>query len=273
MLTMAVEGNSEGFRHQKSRWKSVEIALVAILMIAPTIAGCEGDKAGTASADRSDTIASQQKEKAANSVSDVVAWFRTMREVDEMAHEAARHSDFERALEIWRNSAGDSNQFSMASLCLFHMSESTPVMYRDYDEGFKICSSLAIDDFTMAQYALGRMYWAGFGVEKNHTTALYWFNAAAEGGDAESQYFTGLAYLSGNGLPKDLVLGYKWLNLAAGSGFEKAVEARDAAASLLTRSELSEAQKLTRSYAPRPVQRRDFAKDCSKWVAQGQKSY
>lgn len=274
MLTTAVEGNSRGFGRQKSRReKSVALALALILMIAPTMSGCESDSASTASVDRRDTVTIQQKDKTDDNVSDTVTCFKTMMEVNKMAEEAERRAEYDRALDIWRKSAKDGNQFSELSLCVFHMSQSTPVRYRDHDEAFDVCSSLAVDGLPSMQYVLARMYAAGVGVEKNMSTALYWFKEAAEGGDETSQYFTGLAYLSGNGLPKDLVLGYKWLNLAAGNGVEKAVEARDAAASLLTRSELSEAQKLTRAYAPRPPQGRDFDKNCSKWLAQGQKSY
>jgi hypothetical protein len=204
------------------------------------------------------------------SLQDLNTCIDTMREVDEMGHAAARRGDFERALQIWRASSSDGNENSQTSLCIFHMMETTPTIYRDHDEGFDICSSLALDGAAGAQYVLARMYGAGIGVEKDETKALYWFNRAAEGGDEQAQFTVGLSYLAGTGVPKDLVLAYKWLNLAAGNGVEKAHEWRDLVASSLTRSELSEAQTLTRSYTPHPISGRDI---CSKWLAQRQEFY
>jgi uncharacterized protein len=269
-----MQATQGAFDTRSCRWvKPVDITFTLTLMIAPAISGCESDKVATESADRTPAITSQHRDETTSSADDAVTCLKTWKDVDEMAYQAVDQSNFDRALNIWRQSARDGNQLSELSLCLFHMSQSTPVRYRDYDEAFDICSSLAVGGFSSMQYILAKMYGAGVGVEKDKSTALYWFNQAAQGGDETSQYITGLAYLTGNGLPKDFVLAYKWLNVAAGNGVEKAVEARDVAASLLTRSELSEAQKLTRDYEPRLPQGHDFEKDCSKWLAQGQKSY
>ena len=51
-------------------------------------------------------------------------------------------------------------------------------------------------------------------------------------------------------MPQDFVLAYMWLNLAAARGFGVAAMDRDRVARVMTRSDISEAQRLTREWQP-----------------------
>jgi uncharacterized protein len=99
------------------------------------------------------------------------------------------------------------------------MTDTTPARYRDENEAY-ILFRTSGNGFSGMQYILARMYMSGIGVERNAAQARYWFENAAEGGDADAQFILGLLYSAGRGAPRDLVLAYKWFNLAAAKGFE-----------------------------------------------------
>jgi len=52
-------------------------------------------------------------------------------------------------------------------------------------------------------------------------------------------------------VPKDLVSAYMWSNLGAAQGQENAKTLRDALEKLMTRSQIEEAQRLTREWKPK----------------------
>jgi TPR repeat protein len=156
--------------------KPSETALALILVTAPLLVACGSEELATG---ETSLVPNQEDHDDDYALRDLRLCLETMKEVDEIAHAAAHRGDFDRALKVWRGSARDGNVFSWGSLCIIHMSQSTPTRYRDYNEGFEACSSLALEDNATAQYALGRMYGAGLGVEKNETEALYWFKEAA----------------------------------------------------------------------------------------------
>ncbi len=108
-----------------------------------------------------------------------------------------------------------------------------------------------------AQVSLGYMYVQGRGVSQDYTEALRWFRQAAEQGDARAQIKLGAMHALGQGVPQDHVQAHKWFNLAA-SRFssseqelrDKAVQARNGVASLMTPAQIAEAQRLMREWQP-----------------------
>ncbi len=75
------------------------------------------------------------------------------------------------------------------------------------------------------------------------------FEAAAEAGDPAALYDLGLIYSTGqDGAPNDYVVAHKWFNLAALRGYEPARVERAEVAQLMTRQEISEAQRLAREW-------------------------
>lgn len=81
--------------------------------------------------------------------------------------------------------------------------------------------------------------------------AAKWFQKAAEGGDWYSQYDIGVAYESGLGVIRDRVAALKWHYLSASHGIARAKLAADRLETILTRSQIAEAESLAKSFTPR----------------------
>ena len=75
-----------------------------------------------------------------------------------------------------------------------------------------------------AQYCLGRCYYDGNGVSRDHTQATQWFRKAAEQGHADAQHWLGLLYYRGHGAPMDHTQASQWFRKAAAQGLHYAQE-------------------------------------------------
>ena len=100
----------------------------------------------------------------------------------------------------------------------------------------------------LAEFNLGLKYSTGEGVPLDEVEAARWFRLAAEQGHLGAQEFLGTMYWIGKSVPQDYVQSHMWLNLAAsrltGEDLEKAVEARDSVAQMMTHAQIAEAQAL-----------------------------
>ncbi len=107
----------------------------------------------------------------------------------------------------------------------------------------------------LADEWIGRMYYLGRGVPQDYVLAAKWFREAAEHGNAESQVLLGGMYMNGQGVPQDYVMAHMWFNLASagltGEARDAAANARDQIASLITPSQVAEAQRLAREWRPK----------------------
>lgn len=182
--------------------------------------------------------------------SDFIKCFKSLDQEAKQAESAMDQGDFADALRIYREAADRGNRFASLGLCIFHLSGRIPEALRDYAEAFKICQRQALNDNSVAQHILGRIYLGGLGVSQNETEAMYWFRQAASQGDKESQYVLGLAHVTAKGVPRDFVSAYMWLNLAAAAGQKDARQTLDTVSRLLTRAEITDAQRLTRQWKP-----------------------
>ena len=68
---------------------------------------------------------------------------------------------------------------------------------------------------------------------------------AADQRNAGAQYNLGSMYAKGYGVAEDYVEAYKWSNLAAALGNKRAAELKKVIATLMTRAQIAEAQKLS----------------------------
>ncbi len=94
-----------------------------------------------------------------------------------------------------------------------------------------------------AQNELAFLYYVGRGVPQNFKTSFKWFEKAAEGGLAVAQYNVGIMWYTGNGVEKqDLIQAYTWLSLAAANGHQDASAASKYLETILSASELKQAQ-------------------------------
>jgi hypothetical protein len=108
-----------------------------------------------------------------------------------------------------------------------------------------------------AQHNLGLMYVNGEGVPKNAAKAVEWFQKAAAQGDVKAQAFLGATYAKGEGVPNDWVLAYAWINLAAAQGDEGVKKLRDSITFTLNSAQRAEAERLSSSWKPGQVLRRE----------------
>ena len=107
-----------------------------------------------------------------------------------------------------------------------------------------------------AQFNLGLMYDLGRGVPQDYAQAVKWYRLAANQGYASAQANLGNMYYLGQGVPKDYVLAYMWRNLAAAGASdadirELAVKARDALATMMTPTQVTKAQRMSREWRPK----------------------
>ncbi|KAI8597952.1 hypothetical protein EDD21DRAFT_310072 [Dissophora ornata] len=75
----------------------------------------------------------------------------------------------------------------------------------------------------IAQYNIGHMYYSGWGVEPNYTTAKEWFQRAADLKYGEAEYAIGTMYHYGRGETKDLDKAIDWYKKAMRHGAQDAV--------------------------------------------------
>ena len=146
-------------------------------------------------------------------------------------------------------------------------------MYRDghgvpqnYAEALKWFRKAANQGYDNAQLDLGFLYAHGDGVPQDYIEAAKWYRKAAEQGNAGGQGDLGFLYAHGDGVPQDYVQAYLWLNLAVPQFTDKkdrdiAVKGRDWVASKMTRSQIAEAQRLTRAFAPSTAPSTAFNQD------------
>jgi uncharacterized protein len=100
---------------------------------------------------------------------------------------------------------------------------------RDYVKAAEMYRRAADAGHAKAQASLGWMYLQGWGVSRDDTEAVKWFNKAAdpirkaaEQGEAEAQGYLGAMYLNGRGVPKDEAEAVKWIRKSADQGHAQA---------------------------------------------------
>jgi len=76
----------------------------------------------------------------------------------------------------------------------------------------------AEDGDLVAQFMLAKLYYYGFGIERNYMEAIKWFQAAADQGHASAQFLLGEAYERGRGLKRDYMQAAEWYQRAALQG-------------------------------------------------------
>jgi uncharacterized protein len=135
---------------------------------------------------------------------------------------------------------------------------------QEYGEAVRWYRKSAIQGNSMAQMALGMMYFDGKGVTRSHQTAFTWLKPAAERGEPLAQVTLGTMYEAGDGVPQDFLQAHMWFSLAAASFSdtrnpsvvgprEVAVMTREMLAERMTQDQIAEAQKLAKEWTPKNV--------------------
>ena len=143
-----------------------------------------------------------------------------------------------RLMAEWVGDADE--QYNLATA--YYRGELVP---RDFKEAFNWFSKAADQGHVISQYKLGVMYDNGEGVPRNDVEAFKWYQKAAEQGNAFAQLHVGKKFAEGKGTPQNFAVAYVWFNLSAASGNEEAAANRNQYASMLSRDELADAQRLS----------------------------
>ncbi|GAB4520156.1 MAG: hypothetical protein Tsb0010_04470 [Parvularculaceae bacterium] len=157
------------------------------------------------------------------------------------------------------------------------------------DEAVSALADAAHRNYPPAQLALGQLYHAGDGVERNPKAAELWYERAAHGGNrramhllavlhargdlgardfrqaarwfenaarldfVDSQYNLGVLYEQGNGVAQDWAQAYAWYMIAARNGDRDAAARADGIARRMTDSQTAAARALLEDWAPEPL--------------------
>jgi uncharacterized protein len=122
----------------------------------------------------------------------------------------------------------------------------------DFTTAAKEWRTLAEDGDAASQYNLGLLYVDGHGVPQDYAEAVKWFRRAAEQGYTQAQHNLGAMYGSGQGVHRDYLEAYKWLNICSAKGNAGCTSQRDQVAKKLKPAQISQAQRLSSEFAPRP---------------------
>jgi TPR repeat protein len=130
---------------------------------------------------------------------------------------------------------------------LHHVGRGVP---QDLEKAADWYRRAALQNVPAAQYNLGVLYASGYGPGKSNSgEAVTWYRLAALQGYADAQFDLGVMHANGQGVPKDLVAAHMWLELAAEQGIERARIIRDAIGTLMTATELEEAERRAKEMA------------------------
>ena len=128
----------------------------------------------------------------------------------------------------------------------------------NYSEAMKWSRKAVEQGNPTGQSNIALMYASGLGVRQDDNEAAKWSRMAADQGDATAQTLLGMMSGTGKGVPQDFVQAHKWLSLAAmrfpapdNEDREKAVNARDQLAALMTPAQIAEAEQLAREWKPK----------------------
>jgi len=121
-------------------------------------------------------------------------------------------------------------------------------------------SLIAIIVFTANAYA---DYSAGVDAykKKDYRKAKEEFQILADQGNADAQIMLGYMFASGKGVLQDYIQAHLWFNLAAAQGKDRAVEARDKIAEVMTPQQVAEAQYLAREWKPEVASAQEASKN------------
>ena len=158
--------------------------------------------------------------------------------------DAANRGDYASALREWeplsdQGDAGGQNGLGW----LYHNGF---VVQQDYGVAFELYTLSANQGFAEAQVNLGLMYAEGEGVTQDYKEAMKWYELAAAQGYAIAQNNLGVMYFKGKGVFQDYTLAHMWWDIAASQGNEDAAKRIINVENIMTPTEISKAQQLTR---------------------------
>ncbi len=93
---------------------------------------------------------------------------------------------------------------------------------KEYYDAKKVCLELAEQEDPLAQFALGTLYYNGFGVMQDYKQSLKWVKKAAINNLPVAQYNLGIMLANAQGTKVDLVEAVAWLKVAKKNDYQEA---------------------------------------------------
>ena len=115
---------------------------------------------------------------------------------------------------------------------------------KNYKKAIQLWSASAEQGHPEAQFLVGSMYNAGYGVTKNHEKAMDWFRKAAHKGDALAQFGIGNLYGDGLGVEKDYVMARMWFAISANGGNDRAEYNLNKISQRMSADEIAKSEKM-----------------------------
>lgn len=163
--------------------------------------------------------------------------------IAEQCFQAKKEGKYTDALIFCKQAAaqGDSNgQYGLGSLYL--LGQGVPENNQEAAKWYRLA---AMQGDANGQYGLGLLYFYGSGVEQDFQEAAKWIRLAAVQGNDKAQATLSVMYIFGSsGVTKDYVRAYMWASLAADKGNRNGQQNRKSAASMMTPSQITEAQEM-----------------------------
>ncbi|MGO9774104.1 MAG: tetratricopeptide repeat protein [Roseiarcus sp.] len=126
---------------------------------------------------------------------------------------------------------------------------------QDYAQALMWRRKAADQGNATAEFSLGLMYSEGLGAPRDFVRAAMWTRKAADQGHAGAQLGLGFIYREGRGAPQDYAQAYMWFDLASRATDSdirmQGGKNRDALAAEMTPSQIAEAQRMAREWAPK----------------------
>ena len=175
------------------------------------------------------------------------------------ATKAYEDGDYKTAYRLFGPFAEQGLPEAQHNLCV--MNRKGQGVPEDYVAAAKWCKKAAEQGYAQAQSSLGVMYKKGQGVPQDYAEAAKWLGKAVEQEYAPAMYNLGIMYRDGQGVLQDNLFAHMWFNLAASlyppsqrEYRDQAQTERDAIATKLTPSQVSEAQRMAREWKPKKEQ-------------------
>jgi TPR repeat protein len=126
--------------------------------------------------------------------------------------------DEARSLELARESSGLGSRYGQYALGLFYRYGGGGVA-EDLAQALALYRLAAAQNFGVAQFSLGSMYYLGRGVAEDVAEALRLFQLAAAQGYSNALFWVAFCYECGRGIPKNKAEAIYWYRRALAAGF------------------------------------------------------
>lgn len=128
----------------------------------------------------------------------------------------------EEAMRLWKKNA-EINNSTVAMRCIGHQLQDGDGEVKDDVEAFTWFKKSADLGNSDSQNVIGNYYYYGWGnIEQNYQIAVDWYRKAAKQENSVAQYNLGNMYYNGKGVNRDYSTAKYWYKLAADQGYQSA---------------------------------------------------